>query len=165
MIVINTENALPSYGVGPYLIIPMVVVSILSVILSFYGFIPVYSFDSLNWLLIILAIVLVVDAAFLWIAAVRISKIDDRIKNGELVTDGVYALVRHPIYSAWLQLCIALVLFSQNLLLLVLPIIFWIILSIAMAKTEEKWLMEKFGNDYVLYCQTTNRFIPFRMSF
>ena len=165
MIVINTENALPSYGVGPYLIIPMVVISILSVILSFYGFIPVYSFDSLNWLLIILAIVLVVDAAFLWIAAVRISKIDDRIKNGELVTDGVYALVRHPIYSAWLQLCIALVLFSQNLLLLVLPIIFWIILSIAMAKTEEKWLMEKFGNDYVLYCQTTNRFIPFRMSF
>jgi len=165
VIVINTENALPSYGVGPYLIIPMVVVSILSVILSFYGFIPVYSFDSLNWLLIILAIVLVVDAAFLWIAAVRISKIDDRIKNGELVTDGVYALVRHPIYSAWLQLCIALVLFSQNLLLLVLPIIFWIILSIAMAKTEEKWLMEKFGNDYVLYCQTTNRFIPFRMSF
>lgn len=165
MIVINTENALPSYGVGPYLIIPMVVVSILSVILSFYGFIPVYSFDSLNWLLIILAIVLVVDAAFLWIAAVRISKIDNRIKNGELVTDGVYALVRHPIYSAWLQLCTALVLFSQNLLLLILPIIFWIILSIAMAKTEEKWLMEKFGNDYVLYCQTTNRFIPFRMSF
>ena len=165
MIVINTENALPSYGVGPYLIILMVVISILSVILSFYGFIPVYSFDSLNWLLIILAIVLVVDAAFLWIAAVRISKIDDRIKNGELVTDGVYALVRHPIYSAWLQLCIALVLFSQNLLLFVLPIIFWIILSIAMAKTEEKWLMEKFGNDYVLYCQTTNRFIPFRMSF
>lgn len=165
MIVINTENALPSYGVGPYLIIPMVVVSILSVILSFYGFIPVYSFDSLNWLLIILAIVHVVDAAFLWIAAVRISKIDNRIKNGELVTDGVYALVRHPIYSAWLQLCTALVLFSQNLLLLILPIIFWIILSIAMAKTEEKWLMEKFGNDYVLYCQTTNRFIPFRMSF
>jgi len=165
VIVISTENTLPSYGVGPYLIIPMVVISTLSVILSFNGFIPVYSFESLNWLLIILAIVLVVDAAFLWIAAVRISKIDDRIKNGELVTDGVYALVRHPIYSAWLQLCIALVLFSQNLLLLVLPIIFWIILSIAMAKTEEKWLMEKFGNDYVLYCQTTNRFIPFRMSF
>ena len=165
MIVISTENTLPRYGVGPYLIIPMVVISTLSVILSFNGFIPVYSFESLNWLLIILAIVLVVDAAFLWIAAVRISKIDDRIKNGELVTDGVYALVRHPIYSAWLQLCTALILFSQNLVLLVLPIIFWVVLSVAMSKTEEKWLMEKFGNDYVLYAQTTNRFIPFRMSF
>ena len=165
MIIINTENALPSYGVGPYLIIPMVIISVLCVILSFYGFIPIYSFESLNWLLIVLAIVLIIDAAFLWIAAVRISKIDDRIKKGELVTDGVYSLVRHPIYSSWLQLCTALVLFSQNLLLLVLPIIFWVILSIAMVKTEEKWLIEKFGNDYILYCQTTNRFIPFRMSF
>ena len=78
-----------------------------------------------------------------------------------MVTDGVYALVRHPIYSAWLQISIAIILFSQNIYLFILPIIFWIILSIALARTEEKWLTDKFGNDYVLYAQTTNRFVPF----
>ena len=152
---------MPVYGVGPYLIGAMLIVSLVAITLSFNKIIPVYSYESLNWLLIILAVVLVIDGVFLWLAALRISKIDERIKNGQLVTDGVYALVRHPIYSAWLQISTALVLFSQNLILLVLPIIFWIFLTIAMIKTEEKWLLEKFGNDYVLYCQTTNRFIPF----
>ncbi|MBR0272029.1 MAG: isoprenylcysteine carboxylmethyltransferase family protein [Methanobrevibacter sp.] len=161
MIFISNEKHLPVYGVGPYLIGAMLIVSLVAITLSFNKIIPVYSYESLNWLLIILAVVLVIDGVFLWLAALRISKIDERIKNGQLVTDGVYALVRHPIYSAWLQISTALVLFSQNLILLVLPIIFWIFLTIAMIKTEEKWLLEKFGNDYVLYCQTTNRFIPF----
>ncbi|WP_407382029.1 methyltransferase family protein [Methanobrevibacter sp.] len=152
---------MPVYGVGPYLIGAMLIVSFAAITLSFNNLIPVYSFESLNWLLVILAVVLVIDGIFLWLAALRISKIDQRIKNGQLVTDGVYALVRHPIYSAWLQICTALVLFSQNLVLLVLPVIFWIFLTISMIKTEEKWLLEKFGNDYVMYCQTTNRFIPF----
>ena len=151
---IKNQESLPLYGVGPYLIGSMLSISVLGIILSHYNLIPVFKYDSLNWLLIGLAIVLILDAAFLWLAAVRISNITKKIENGELVTDGVYALVRHPIYSAWLQLCTALI-------LLVLPVIFWIVLSVAMAKTEEMWLMEKFGNDYVLYAQTTNRFIPF----
>jgi protein-S-isoprenylcysteine O-methyltransferase Ste14 len=123
--------------------------------------IPVYKIDSMYWLFVGLAVVLILDAAFLWLAAVRMSDISKRIENGELVTDGVYALVRHPIYSAWLQISIAIILFSQNIYLFILPIIFWIILSIALARTEEKWLTDKFGNDYVLYAQTTNRFVPF----
>ena len=161
MIIISKQDSLPVYGVGPYLIAPMFVVSIMGVILSYYNMIPVYKIDSMYWLFVGLAVVLILDAAFLWLAAVRMSDISKRIENGELVTDGVYALVRHPIYSAWLQISIAIILFSQNIYLFILPIIFWIILSIALARTEEKWLTDKFGNDYVLYAQTTNRFVPF----
>ena len=139
----------------------MIIISILGLILSYYNMIPVYKIDSMYWLFVGLAVVLILDAAFLWLAAVRMSDISKRIENGELVTDGVYALVRHPIYSAWLQISIAIILFSQNIYLFILPIIFWIILSIALARTEEKWLTDKFGNDYVLYAQTTNRFVPF----
>ncbi|MBQ9025317.1 MAG: hypothetical protein IJ104_02905, partial [Methanobrevibacter sp.] len=91
---------MPVYGVGPYLIGAMLIVSFVAITLSFNNLIPVYSYESLNWLLLILAVVLVIDGIFLWLAALRISKIDERIKNGQLVTDGVYALVRHPIYSA-----------------------------------------------------------------
>lgn len=139
----------------------MILISILGLILSYNNLIPVYKYDSLHWLFVGLAIVLILDAAFLWLAAVRISKINEKIENNKLETEGVYALVRHPIYSAWLQICTALILFSQNILLLILPVIFWIVLSIVISKTEEKWLKEKFGNDYVLYAQNTNRFVPF----
>lgn len=139
----------------------MILISILGLILSYNNLIPVYKYDSLHWLFVGLAIVLILDAAFLWLAAVRISKINEKIENNQLETEGVYALVRHPIYSAWLQICTALILFSQNILLLILPVIFWIVLSIVISKTEEKWLKEKFGNDYVLYAQNTNRFVPF----
>ena len=161
MIIISKQDSLPVYGVGPYLIAPMFVVSIMGVILSYYNMIPVYKIDSLYWLFIGLAVVILLDAIFLWYAAVKISDISKNIENNKLVSDGVYALVRHPIYSAWLQISIAIILFSQNIYLFILPIIFWIILSIALARTEEKWLTDKFGNDYVLYAQTTNRFVPF----
>lgn len=139
----------------------MILISILGLILSYNNLIPVYKYDSLHWLFVGLAIVLILDAAFLWLAAVRISKINEKIENNQLETEGVYALVRHPIYSAWLQICTALILFSQNILLLILPVIFWIVLSIVISKTEEKWLKEKFGNDYELYAQNTNRLVPF----
>lgn len=160
----NNET-LPLYGVGPYLVTPMVVISVLALVLSYYELIPVFKFDSLYWLFIGLAIVIILDALFLWLAAVKLSKIDEKIEKNQLVTDGVYSLVRHPIYSAWLQFSIAIILFSQNIYLLVLPVIFWILLSIAIKKTEEKWLLDRFGDEYVMYCQTTNRFVPFRKSF
>ena len=132
MIIISKKDSLPVYGVGPYLIAPMFIISILGLILSYYNMIPVYKIDSMYWLFVGLAVVLILDAAFLWLAAVRMSDISKRIEK-----------------------------FSQNIYLFILPIIFWIILSIALARTEEKWLTDKFGNDYVLYAQTTNRFVPF----
>jgi len=161
---IKNQEHLPLYGVGPYLVAPMIIVSVLGLILSYYNLIPVYKFDSLYWLFIGLAVVLILDGAFLWLAAVKLSNITDKIENNQLITYGVYALVRHPIYSAWLQLATALILLSQNVYLLILPVIFWALLSLAMKKTEEKWLLDKFGNEYANYCKATNRFIPFRKS-
>ena len=124
MIIISKKDSLPVYGVGPYLIAPMFVVSIMGVILSYYNMIPVYKIDSLYWLFIGLAVVILLDAIFLWYAAVKISDISKNIENNKLVSDGVYALVRHPIYSAWLQISTALILFSQNLYLFIIPVIF-----------------------------------------
>lgn len=140
----------------------MVIISVLGFILTYYNMIPVYKIDSLHWLLRGLGFVFLMDGILIWFAAFKVSKIQENIKNDKLVTDGVYALVRHPIYSAWLQISTAIILFSDNFYLLILPVIFWAVLSVVMARTEEKWLTEKFGNDYLLYCEKTNRLIPFR---
>ena len=49
---------------------------------------------------------------------------------------------------------------GSNLFLLILPILFWINLTVILKLTEEKWLLEKFGDEYVDYCKVVNRIIP-----
>ena len=55
--------------------------------------------------LLMIGFLLVAVGAALWFLAVFRAKIDDGITNNHLVTDGVYALVRNPIYSAFLSVC------------------------------------------------------------
>ena len=69
---------------------------------------------------------LIAFAVYLWVRANFGSRIDDRIRHNELVTDGVYGIVRNPIYSAFFLACTGAILFADNLLLLVLPALFWL---------------------------------------
>ncbi len=79
--------------------------------------------------------------------------------NHQLVTNGPYRLVRHPLYTASSAMLIALSLIAANGFMLAatgaviaaLPII---------AREEEKNLIAKFGDDYRNYMQRTGRFLP-----
>jgi hypothetical protein len=46
------------------------------------------------------------------------------------------------------------------LYLLLLPFLFWAFLTVLMQCTEEKWLKEKFGEEYTEYAKKVNRVIP-----
>jgi protein-S-isoprenylcysteine O-methyltransferase Ste14 len=88
------------------------------------------------------------------------SKILSEVENNNLVTTGIYAYVRHPVYAAFLYIATGLILISQNIFLFILPIIFWIFLTVAMIKTEEKWLIERYDDDYLEYSKKVSRFVP-----
>lgn len=77
-----------------------------------------------------------------------------------MVTTGIYAYVRHPIYAAFFYISMGLILISQNIILFILPVIFWAFLTVAMIRTEEKWLIDRYGDDYIEYSKKVNRFIP-----
>mgnify|MGYP001643271893 CR=1 FL=1 len=96
----------------------------------------------------------------LWISAVVNSRISKNIKELKLVTTGVFAIVRNPIYSAFLFLFTGILLFTRNLYLLIFPIIFWIYLTYLLKETEEKWLKDKFKEEYQKYMKKVNRIIP-----
>ena len=98
----------------------------------------------------------------LWCAAVFGARIDIKIKSNRLATGGVYALVRNPIYSAFLFICTGVLLFCRNLYVLFLLPLFWLYLTVFMKLTEEKWLTERFGDEYGAYCKRVNRFIPWK---
>ena len=72
--------------------------------------------------------------------------------------NGLYRVSRNPMYVAYFVFFMGYVLMTQSLILLALVIIFqisahWIILS------EERWCMEKFGDEYVQYLKRVRRYI------
>ncbi len=132
------ENELPYYGVGPYYCSSIIILTIVTILLSYLNIIPKY---SVPW------------------GALK-SDIHDNIDNDQLITSGAYAYVRNPIYSAFLFLATGMIVFYGNIILFPLPILYWVLLTELMKRTEEKWLEEKFGNEYRQYCKKVNRCIP-----
>lgn len=154
------ETHLPVYGIGPYLVMTIAVITLISFILMHYHLIAVFKIDWLNMVFLILGAILIITGIVFWISAVINSKITSEVEKSKLVTTGIYAYVRHPIYSAFLYIASGLILISQNIILFILPVIFWAFLSLVMINTEEKWLIDKFGEEYVEYSKKVNRFIP-----
>ena len=153
----NTGH-LPLFGVGPLyggIVVALTAAGCVAGSLIAFGKVPQAKIP-----LLILGGILIVYAASLWVRAVIVAKLDDNIKENRLVTGGVYAYVRNPIYSAIMfagtgALCIA-----GNLLFLPLFFVFWAVMTVMMKKTEEKWLLDRFGKQYSDYCKRVNRAIP-----
>lgn len=158
------QEHLPVTGVGPVCIAIMIAFTVAGIALIKFGMLAdgsIYS-TMLAASFIIAGILCIAGGITLWCAAVFGARIDSKIKSNQLETGGVYALVRNPIYSAFLFMCTGALLFCRNWYVLILPPLFWFYLTIFMKLTEEKWLAERFGNDYAAYYKRVNRFIPWK---
>ncbi|OIP71592.1 MAG: hypothetical protein AUK48_12335 [Oscillatoriales cyanobacterium CG2_30_44_21] len=78
--------------------------------------------------------------------------------DGELVTGGVYALVRHPIYSGVIFLAIAYSCWKLSLSHAIGAIVLLLFFDIK-ARKEESWLSNKFS-DYDQYRSQVKKLIP-----
>lgn len=152
------SKTLPIYGVGPIYVISCLILTIIALILNCYKIIPVLKF--LDLFMIILGILCITIGVILWLSAVLVTQIDRKIKEGKLITTGIYSIVRNPIYSAFLFIFTGIIFLVNNIYLLVLPITFWIYLTILLKLTEEKWLEDKFTDEYNRYSKNVNRVIP-----
>ena len=156
----NNESALPIFGVGPVYVISCLILTIVGLILKNHKLLSAGDIPSIKIPMMIVGIIFIVIGVLLWIYSVVIQKISVEIKNGSLLTTGVYSLVRNPIYSAFSFVFTGILIMENNVFLLILPIFFWIYLTVLLKLTEEKWLLEKFGEEYVSYCICVNRIIP-----
>ncbi|MDX2129698.1 MAG: isoprenylcysteine carboxylmethyltransferase family protein [Chloroherpetonaceae bacterium] len=82
-------------------------------------------------------------------------------KNQPLITSGVYGVVRHPIYSAYLLLFSGFCLIMKSPLSLVLLLLIAYLWSITFIKREELMLIKQFGDSYIEYSKKVKRLIPF----
>ena len=156
------KDHLPILGVGPLYVITIVLLTIISIFLSATRFIPVITFANMRWIFILIGILCFAIGIILWLRAVIIDKLDTHIIKNELVTTGVYAYVRNPVYSAFMFVCTGVLMIYGNLVLLLLPIFYWGFMTVLMKSTEEKWLEDLYGQEYIQYLQRVNRCIPWK---
>ncbi len=92
--------------------------------------------------------------------AVAVRTVYQAYQEERLVTGGVYALCRHPIYAAWVLLILpALGLFLNSWLLLSTAAVMYVLTRIHVRR-EEADLEARFGDRYRDYKRRTNAIFP-----
>ena len=119
---------------------------------------PTYS--GLRWVAAGVAIVCLLLTAWCWarMDANWSMAVSDEHK-GELIVDGLFARVRHPIYtlSILLMLCTAAIVATP--LMLVIALVHVVLMHLK-ARNEERPLLTVHGDAYARYLQRTRRFTP-----
>jgi protein-S-isoprenylcysteine O-methyltransferase Ste14 len=111
-----------------------------------------------------IGVFLLLIAAIFWILPISHFKKYGSVEKGKpyfesslLVSKGIYSIVRHPQYLAYMLLVSGFALLSQNWIIILLAVIsigFFFIHTIV----EEKDLISRFGDDYLNYKDNVPRF-------
>ncbi len=79
--------------------------------------------------------------------------------EGRLVTEGIYAYIRHPQYAGFLLIAFGLLIHWATIpLLIMFPIL--AVMYYRLAKKEEKEMEKEFGTEYAQYKKRTRMFLP-----
>lgn len=78
----------------------------------------------------------------------------------KLCMDGPYSRVRHPMYSVFFTFMLGMGLISANFLLFILFVIFVVLMYTLLIPSEERMMLDHFGEEYREYMQKTGRIFP-----
>lgn len=124
--------------------------------------------DAGRWVFIATdAVVIVVFALSLWLVWVAVRRLgkqwslEARLTEGhELITDGPYALVRHPIYTGLLGMLIATGLAMSLPSVIAVAVIIYLVATFWRTHMEERLLREAFPEEYAAYAARVPALIP-----
>jgi protein-S-isoprenylcysteine O-methyltransferase Ste14 len=137
------------------------VIFVLAIVAGWFG--PIWPITARSWLWPAAGVVAVAGAMLLFGGGAGLGKqltpFPRPVETGELRQDGIYGLVRHPIYGGVLLLLLAWALFSSPLALA--PLILAAPFFDAKRRREEIWLLAQYP-DYSEYRERVRKaFIPF----
>ena len=151
---------LPMFGIGPFLIYGIAFLNAVVIILTSYVF-KVGILEDI-WVLIFRitgGIILVIGIIIWFIGAMR-SSMDKNITENILKTDGIYSWVRNPMYTGCWFIIVGISFMWHNYWMIPMILVDWVILTIVLKNTEEKWLHDLYGKEYDEYKKRVNRCIP-----
>jgi protein-S-isoprenylcysteine O-methyltransferase Ste14 len=159
---VKKGQKLPLFGVGPYLIYGIGLLTALVIVLFGYilkiGILDgiwVWVFRSIGGVLIILGVVI-------WYIGALRSGMDESITENKLKITGIYSWVRNPMYSGWWIALTGISLMWHNIFLIPVFFLNWAIITLVLINTEEKWLLNLYGEEYIEYKKRVNRCIPWK---
>ena len=158
----DKHQKMPTYGAAPYLYISMLVLNLTGLLLSqsvLQSGLLTGGFKDLFYLVGFL--LMFVAARIQWLSGVK-SFISTSIQTSELKTTGIYARTRNPIYFSWWLSSIGITLTMHNMWLLILIPIQWVLLTVIIRNTDEKWLYALHGEACKDYCARVNRWFPIK---
>jgi protein-S-isoprenylcysteine O-methyltransferase Ste14 len=80
-------------------------------------------------------------------------------KVNKLITSGIYKYSRNPMYLGLLMIVISTSIFYLNIFSITTPFLFYFWMNRFQIKSEEIFLTEKFGREYMSYNTKTRRWI------
>jgi len=80
-------------------------------------------------------------------------------ENAELITKGIYAYIRHPMYLSVILMMFGVLVSSQTLLEALLFALLIVVLLLKAKKEEAIWSQE--SEEYIAYKKRTKLFLPF----
>lgn len=103
-------------------------------------------------------LILIAIGVPIWVAAS--GEVDRAFEAGELATQGVYALCRHPIYgSATFFVVPGILLFFRSWILLAVPLAMAVLAGL-LVRREEAYLRDRFGQAYLEYASRVGALFP-----
>jgi protein-S-isoprenylcysteine O-methyltransferase Ste14 len=140
---------MPIWGIGPKILVPT------------FGYWVVAGIATYLWPAVCLVCAvpyvfflvpgIVLLAIGLPMLVVAVISVKAAYRNDELATTGIFAVVRNPIYSAWIVFNIpGIVLLLRSWPMLLAPFLAYCLFKLLVSK-EEKYLQERFGQAYLEY--------------
>jgi protein-S-isoprenylcysteine O-methyltransferase Ste14 len=83
-----------------------------------------------------------------------------RIYASKLVTEGIYAHTRNPMYLGNIMIAGGICLIYGSPWVYAVAFSFFLLVYLSITKAEEHYLRGQFGDEFDAYCRTTNRFWP-----
>jgi protein-S-isoprenylcysteine O-methyltransferase Ste14 len=155
---VDMENRLSRWGIGPQ--IAMVALTYAAVAGAATSRWPGFCRIRLVPFVVpaVIAVILLMAGVPMLVLAAR--SVMRAYNRDQLVTSGLSALVRHPIYSAWIVFILpGLALLSRSWPVLLTPVVAYAVFKLSIRR-EDEYLQQRFGDAYREYRARVNELIP-----
>jgi protein-S-isoprenylcysteine O-methyltransferase Ste14 len=116
-------------------------------------------YEAFRWVFALAALACLVLTIDCWRRLGRNWRMDISDRNTVLVTEGLFARIRHPIYAFSIAMMLATLAVLPTPAMLAVAIVHIVLMNIK-ARNEEAHLARLHGDAYARYVQRTGRFLP-----